>query len=225
MYVVIAGGGLMGGTLARRLLENRHDVVVIEQDKAVCERIAARSGAVALNAQATDFEILEEAGLAKADVAVATLPYDAGNLAFALLAREFKVPRIIARMRSPRYEAAYKLAGVTRTIDVGGLFVRDILIEIEHATLRQVATLGGGKGCIVSAIVPQGACVGGKTVKEIAQDKGFPGECLITGIYREGGDEFIIPRGGIEVREGDHVFLAAHTDDVRKAASYLARTR
>ena len=117
MYVVIAGGGMMGSTLGRRLLADRHDVVVIEQDKAVCEKIAARSGAVALHGQATDIDILEEAGLRKADVAVAALPIDAANLAFCLLAREFDVPRIVARMRSPRYETAYKLAGVTRTID------------------------------------------------------------------------------------------------------------
>lgn len=224
MYIVIAGGGTIGSTLARRLLENRHDVVVIEQDKAVCEQIAARSGAVAVHGTATDIEVLKQAGIRKADVAVAALPFDAANLAFALLAREFEVPRIVARMRSPRYETAYKLAGVTRTIDVGGLFVRDILIEIEHPTLRQVATFGGGKGCIVSAVVPERSVVDGKTVMEIAQHKSFPAECIITGIFREATDEFIIPRGGIGLKSGDHVFLAASADDVRKAAAFLQRT-
>lgn len=225
MYVVIAGGGLIGATLARRLIENRHDVVVIEQDKSVCEQIAARSGALAIHGTATDILILEEAGLRKADVAVATLPYDAGNLAFALLAREFEVPRILARMRSPRYKTAYKLAGVTRAIAIGDLFVRDFLFEIEQPDLRQVATFGGGKGCIVVAVVPEGSVVHGKTVMEIGRHEEFPDQCLITGIFRQEDDEFIIPRGGIEVRSGDNVFLTADADNIRKAAAYLQKTR
>ena len=223
MYVVIAGGGLMGGTLASRLLAHGHDVVVIEQEKSVCEEVASRSGAVAVHGAATDIEILEEAGLNKADVAVATLPYDAGNLAFALLAREFEVPRVVARMRSPRYKRAYELAGVTRTVNVGELFVRDIVFEIEEPTVRQVATFGGGKGCIVAVVVPEGARVDGQTVMEIARDREFPAECVITGIFREEADEFIIPRGGIGVKTGDHLFLAASLEDARRAAALLLK--
>jgi len=44
MYIVIAGAGLVGTGLARRLIESRHDVVVIDQDRAVCERIASGLG-------------------------------------------------------------------------------------------------------------------------------------------------------------------------------------
>ena len=223
MYVVIAGGGLMGGTLAKRLLQGKHDVVVIEQDRSACEKIAAQTGAVAVHGTATDIDVLEEAGLRKADVAVASLPYDAGNLAFSLLAREFEVPRVLARMRSPRYETAYKLAGVTRTIDVGSLFVRDILLEIEHPSVRQVATFGGGKALIVAVVVPEAAAVHGKIIKDIAQDQAFPSECLITGIFRDENDEFIIPSGGIELKTGDHVFLAACAADVHKAVAFLQK--
>ena len=224
MYVVIAGGGLVGGTLAVKLAENRHDVVVIERDKEVCENIAARTGALVINGLATHIEILDDAGMDKADVAVGTRPYDAGNLSFALLARDFKVPRIIARMRSPRYAAAYRLAGVTRALDIGSLFVNQFTLEIEQPDLRQVATFGGGKGSIVVAVVPDAAAVHGKSVMEIARHRDFPNECLITGIYREKTRTFIIPRGGIEVQSGDQLFLAADTGNVRKAAEFLQRT-
>jgi trk/ktr system potassium uptake protein len=224
MYIVIAGGGLMGGSLAMRLMANRHDVVIIERDKAICERLAARCGAVVLCGEATDFDVLEDAGVEKADVAVAALPFDAANLSFALLAREFKVPRIVARMRNQRYETAYKLAGVSRTIDTSGLFVRDVILEIEHPKLRHVATFGGGNGMIVASLIPDKALVHGKTVKDISHDKDFPPDCIITGIFREASDEFVIPRGDREVMSNDLVFLAAIADDVRKAAAFLQRT-
>jgi trk system potassium uptake protein TrkA len=223
MYVVIAGGGLMGGSLAQRLIENRHDVVIIEREQATADRVAARCGAVVLCGEATDLDLLEEAGMEKADVAVAALPFDAANLSFALLAREFEVPRIVARMRSPRYETAYHLAGVARTIDVGGLFVRDILLEIEHPKLRQVASFAGGKGSIVAVRVPERAAVGGKTLHDLSHDPAFPPQCIITGIFREETDEFVIPSGDRDIRANDLVFLAAYTNAVRKAAAFLQK--
>ena len=76
MYVVIAGGGLIGGSLARKLAANRHDVVVVERDKSVCEEIAARIGVLSINGPATSIEALEEAGIQKADVAIGALPRD-----------------------------------------------------------------------------------------------------------------------------------------------------
>ncbi|MFW5798691.1 MAG: NAD-binding protein, partial [Planctomycetota bacterium] len=48
MYVVIAGAGLVGGMVARKLLENKHDVVVVDADKAICDRLYAETGVVTI---------------------------------------------------------------------------------------------------------------------------------------------------------------------------------
>jgi len=225
MYIVIAGAGVVGGTLARTLTQNRHDVVVVEREREVCEQMSAQYDVLAIQGTATNIEVLEEAGMAKADVAVGALPRDADNLAFAILARNFEVPRIIARMRDPRYETAYKLAGVTRTIAVGDVFVSQLVLEIEHPTLRQVATFGRGKACIVVATIPEGGAVDGKSVSDVGQDKSFPQECVIAGIYREATEEFMIPRGKVELRAGDQVFLAAGMSSVRQGAEFLQRAK
>ena len=73
MYIVIAGAGLVGCGLAKALVASRHDVVVVDPDKSVCEWVASHLGALALNGSATNIEILEQAGIEKADVAVATM--------------------------------------------------------------------------------------------------------------------------------------------------------
>lgn len=225
MYVIIAGAGMVGGTLAGRLVENRHDVVVIEKEESVCEWVSARLGALAIHGIATDIEVLEEAGIDKADVAIGALPLDADNLAFSLLARDFEVPRVIVRMRNPRYAAAYKLAGVTRTLDIGDLFVKQLILEIEQPSLRQVATFGRGKASIVVAAIPDDAAVHGKAISEVGRSRHFPNDCVIAGIYREEQEQFIFPRGDIKLLCGDQVFLASSTDTVSDAASYLQKTR
>ncbi|MFO7899669.1 MAG: TrkA family potassium uptake protein [Planctomycetota bacterium] len=225
MYIVIAGGGAVGQSLTRILVAQRHDVVVVEKDRAVCETLSARTGALVRLGNATDIEVLEEAGMDHAEIAVAVMPSDADNLAFAVLARHFGVPRIMARMRDPKYEAAYESAGVTKVLHIVELFVNQLALEIEQPQLRQVASLGGGKASITIAVVPEKSVVHGKTIAEIAQDEAFPKACVIAGIYREESEEFIIPRGMREIRSGDKLFLAADTNNISRAANYLQKTK
>lgn len=225
MYVVIAGGGLLGRGLARRLVEGRHDVVVVERDRAICETISSKVGALAINGSATNIDILEDAGIRKAEVAVGALQMDADNLAFGVLARNFKVPRVITRMRNPQYESAYKLAGISHTLNVSEMFVNRILLEIEQPAVRQVASFGKGGASIVVIPIPPNARVHGKTVEEIARDKEFPSECVLAGIFRPEEGEFVFPRGAAEIRSGDQVFLASRTDIVRKAVKFLRTSK
>jgi trk system potassium uptake protein TrkA len=225
MYVVIAGAGLVGSSLAGRLADAHHDVVVIDIDKLVCEQLASSIGALVVNGRATDIDVLEQAGMAKADVAVSTMRSDADNLAFALMAKSFDVPRVIARMRDPRYESAYKKAGVTATSHIVDVFVNQLMLEIDEPHLRQIAVFGAGRAAIVVDTIPSGAAVSGKTVSEIGGDRAFPSECVITGIYRREEAELVIPRGDAQVREGDRVFLVASRSNLKKASKFLHRKR
>lgn len=223
MYIVIAGAGLVGSGVARELCEARHDVVVVDLDKDVCEGLAARGGALVLHGSAMSIDVLEQAGIDKADVAVGIMQADADNLAFALLAKSFGVPNVVARMKDPRYEAAYKEAGVTTTIHIVDVFVNRLLLQIDQPHLREVATFGGGKASIVVDTVPQRAQVSGQTVSQIAADADFPAECVITGIFRPESHEFIIPRGQAQIVSDDRVFLVAERTNLRKASKFLHR--
>jgi len=178
---------------------------------------------MAFEGSATNIDVLEQAGMSKADVAVATMRIDADNLAFSLLAKSFNVTRVIARMRNPRYASAYEQAGVAATVNVANVFVNQIMLEIEEPGLRQVATFGGGKASIVVDTVPQGAQVAGRSISDIAADEGFPKECIITGIYRPATHKFIIPRGSAELLAGDRVFLVAERANLRRASKHLHR--
>ena len=219
MYVVIAGAGLIGRGLARRLVENKHDVVVIDIDEGVCNRVYQEYGAVSVNGDATNVDILEESGIEKADVAVALMRRDADNLSFCLLADNFGVSRVFTRMRNSKYEDAYRAAGVTKIINIVDLYLDQFTLEIEQPKLQRAATFGGGKASIVIITIPDDSKGSDKTIAEITQDKKFPEDCVIAGIYRE--DEFIIPRGNRTIKSGDRVFLAAALEDIKRAAEYL----
>ena len=203
------------------LAENRHDVVVIDISREICDELAARYGLVAVHGSATDIGVLEDADIKKADVAIALMRNDADNIAFALLSRHFEVPRIVVRMSDSRYRTAYEKAGATYVVNPADIFIDNMILDIEQPSFVRVATLGGGKASVIILKIPKDSKGDGKTIAEITREEEFPKDCVVAGIYRTDTNEFIIPRGDRKVKTGDSIFLVADAKDIRKAANYL----
>lgn len=224
MYVIVAGAGLIGYEITKKLVEKNHDVVVIDKDPEVCESIYAETGAVAINRNATEIDVLEKAGAEKADVLLCLMRTAADNIACALLAKSLNIPRIIARLREPRYEEAYKTAGVTVIVRMADLLVNQVLMEVEQPEVRKIMTLGGGKAEIYVIRIPEKAKSIGMQIKEIAQSRKFPDDCVFMGIYREKDGDFLIPRGEHVLNTGDTLFLISRSEYIDQAADFLTRT-
>ncbi len=133
MYIVIGGGGVAGSTLAKALVDLKHDVVVIEPDKDSCEALYAETGAVTINGSATEMRTLREAGMDRADAAVACMYRDSDNMSFSLLARSLGVPHIIAKMRDPNYRVAFEAAGVNYICDIIAMLKTEVLADLHQA--------------------------------------------------------------------------------------------
>jgi len=221
MYIIIAGAGMVGGELARRLVEHKHDVVIIDQDREVCDRLYAEIGVIAVNGNGTRIEILREADIGKADVVIAAMSGDVENLACAVLAKSLGVSQIIVRMRDPAYEDAYKIAGVTSIVHVIDLMINEMILEIEQPEVRSITTIGGGRADIFMVIIPPGAKVVGKTIEDITKDPKFPPQCVFIAVYNQEKEEFAIPRGAQVINEGDEVFLISTAEDIKEAADFL----
>ena len=221
MYIIIAGIGLVGGELARRLVENKHDVVALDIDKAICDKLYSDLGVITMNGNIADVEDLKEAGVAKADVLVAATGSDADNLAGAILAKSFGVSQIIVRMRNPAYEKAYNLAGVTSITRTTDLMVNQMMVEIEKPRVRKVMTIAGGKADIYSVIIPEKARVAGLTVEHIAGSPRFPPECLFIAVFDRRTKELSIPRGKQVINANDELLLISPAEDIKKVTDFL----
>ena len=221
MRIVVAGAGLAGRRLIAELAASRHDVIAIDLNRDICELVSSKLGAVALCGNATDISVLEEAEIGQADVAVALMRQSADNLAFSLLAKGSGVKRIIARMPNPKYRQAYEQAGVTSIIDVAGLFLDQLLLEIEHPQVHQLATFASGKGVIVSLKVPSSSRAAGKTIQEIATDRRFPEECVIAGLIRSEGNRLVVPSGLERLLTEDQLVLCGTVQAIAEAAGYF----
>ncbi len=223
MYVIVAGAGLIGHEITVMLIGNKHDVVVIDSDREVCDKVHAETGAMAINGNATDIRVLTDAGASRADVIICVMHSDADNIACALLARSLGVPRIVARLRDPRYEQAYKLAGVTSIVRMADLILNRIIMEVEQPRVRKIMVLGGGKAQLYAVKIPGNARSIGMSIRDITRGKKFPQECVFTGVYREEKGEFLFPRGDYVIQGEDTVSLVSTSQYIKPATDFLTR--
>jgi len=221
MYVIIAGGGIAGSTLAAELVARDHDVVVIDMSPQACEALYARTGAVTICGPATEVTTLEEAGIDRADMVIGALYRDADNLTFALLAHSRGVGQIVAKMRDPAYEEVYRVAGVTTVCDMIGMLRRRVLTAIEAPGMHILAPLEAGQAHLVMFDIPESWPTDGVTVAELAREGVFATGCVLTGILSEREERIVLPRGNDVVRPGDRLFVVAHPEQARVIAHAL----
>ncbi len=221
MYIIVAGGGQIGSQLVKELVDNKHDVVVIEKDQIICDEIYVKTGAVVINGGITSISTLKEANIEKADVAVATADNDADNLSFALLCKTFNVPRIIARMRNPEYEKSYKVAGVNAVIRVTDLLVNRLMVAVEDPEVNRITTLGDGKADIFKLIIPQRAKILGKNIKDIVQLNPIFQEIVFIAIIDPITDEFIITKGNTTIKSGQEIIFLCSNMIISKIVNLL----
>ena len=104
MRVAIGGAGNVGRSIAAELIENGHEVLLIDKDPHAV-KAETLPEVEWLLADACELSSLEEAGLDTCDVAIAATGDDKVNLVMSLLAKtEFGVPRTVARVNHPKNE-------------------------------------------------------------------------------------------------------------------------
>ena len=224
MRIIVAGAGVTGYLLLKMLVAKKHDVVVIDVDREVCEEVYAETGAMTIHGSATDIRILKKAGMQNADVVLCLVRHDSDNIAISILAKSLGVKSIIALLRKPEYAPAYKSAGVTTIISLTDLLLHQLMMEIEQPNVKSIMPLGGGKAEIYAVEIPPGAKSIGMTVREITEQRGFPQECVFVGIYHEDSDIFCIPRGDHDLKEWDTIFLVSNSQYIKPATDFLTKS-
>lgn len=221
MQVLVAGGGHMGTQLVARLVAEGHDLVAIDVDRSVTERLFTEQGVVVHTGSATDITVLEQAGIKRMDAAVAMTGRDADNLAFCLLARHYGVPRVLARMLDPQYEVPYRLVGASKIHSEAAILVDSFLTSLEFPEITALMRIGKGDIAAFEVVVAPDSPLAGRSVADIVRDPGFPRRCVFIGVEGASG-EVEVPEGNTPIPGGASVILAAHRPDLPQLLQCLA---
>ena len=214
MYVVIAGGGKVGRAIAHDLIEEGHDVAIIEKVEHRCEQLLRDHDLLVIHGDACDVRYLEQARPERADVFAATTGDDDDNFVASQLAlTTFGVPRAIARVNTPRNEEIFERMGI-EAVSTTTLISRLIREEVTVGDLIHLTTLRGGKVNLVELDLPEDAPRRGRTVADLH----LPEQSVLVCIFR--GEDTLIPRGDTSLLPGDQIIAltSPELEDALRAA-------
>ena len=203
MYVVINGGGKVASYLARTLLENGHDVALIEKRADVVEKLALElpSNALMILGDGCDAGYQDDAGVARADVFVSVTGDDDDNLVACQLARvAFGVPRAVSRVNNPKNEHIFNALGI-EAISSTTIISRMIEEEATVGDIRTLATLRKGNMAIVEIELPVDRCV---VCNKPVSSLNLPPNCVLVAVVRE-NDDIDTVKGDTLMGPGDTV--------------------
>jgi len=169
MYIIIVGGGRLGYYLLKALLNEGHEVLVLEKDARICKTITDELGSVCYRGDGCEAATLAEVGTGRADMFVAVTGDDEDNLVACQIAKhKHNVPRTIARLRNPRNAALFKKLGVDVTISSTDLILEAIEREVPTHPLTHLLTIDEKGLVVVDVKISPGSTTVGKTVKELS---------------------------------------------------------
>jgi trk system potassium uptake protein len=204
MRVAIAGAGAVGRSIARELVENRHQVMLIERDLTHIDPTAVDE-AEWVHADACELQSLEDAGVETCDVVIAATGDDKVNLVVSLLAKtEFGVRRVVARVNDPRNEWLF---GENWGVDVSVSTPRLLAALVEEAVavgdLVRLMTLRQGQANLVEVTLPEDTHLAGRPVRDLK----LPADSALVTILR--GGRVIVPQADDALEPGDELLFVA----------------
>jgi trk system potassium uptake protein TrkA len=217
MRVAIAGAGAVGRSIARELIGNGHDVLLIDKNPGAIkpERVA---DAEWLLADSCELSSMEEAHLEHCDVVIAATGDDKVNLVTSLLAKtEFAVPRTVARVNHPNNEWLFTEAwGVD--VNVSTPRIMSALVEeaVTVGDLVRLFTFRKGNANLVEMTLPADSPFVGHPTGAIP----WPENCALVTILRDG--QVYVPDGEQPIESGDELLFVASADSEEELERMLA---
>jgi trk system potassium uptake protein TrkA len=226
MRVAIAGAGNVGRSIAQELVDNGHDVMLIEKQPKMLrpERVPAAEWILA---DACELATLQEADIAGCDVVVAATGDDKVNLVVSLLAKtEFAVPRVVARVNRAENEWLFtEQWGIDVAVSKPRLMAALVEEAVSVGDLVRIMTFRQAEANLVEITLPDSAPFVGHPVRDVP----LPPDSALVAILR--GKRVLVPTPDDPLEAGDElvfVCTAEVEDAVRSVilgADSVERTR
>ena len=215
MFLIIAGGGYIGYHLAEAELKKGNEVAIIEKNKDRVKWVCEHLGNLVVEGDANDPSTLEEAGITRAEVFIACLGKDEDNLIACQIARKkYRVPNIIAIVRSSSNREIFKSLGVDMTVCICDALVDKIQSFVKRMD-NLVNIVFDKENYVMAKVVlnSDSPMVGMPT-----EDVPLPDEVFIVAVFRDG--KFLHDLK-IPLQAEDIVFITAPSERMKKVRELL----
>jgi len=209
MYMILVGGGKVGYHLAKALLAEGHEVLIIERDRARIDFISSELGSICLLGDGCEASVQAEAGTSRADMLIAVTGDDEDNLVACQVAKyKFKVPRTIARSSNPRNETLFRMLGIDVTVSSTNVIMEHIQQEVPTHILTPLMNIHDHHMELVKIKIPADAESVGQKIKDL---KLPPDTILLLIIRREQKPQTATPETKIQI--GDEIIAVIKSEN------------
>ncbi len=202
--IVIAGGGNIGASLARKI-ENDYQVKIIEQNADRCNELANDLGrTIVLCGSASDQDILLEENIEATDVFFALTNDDEANIMASMLAKRLGARTVMTLINNPAYVDLVQGGVIDIAISPQQDTIGSLLTHVRRGDVVNVYSLRRGAAEAMEAIAhgdPRSSKVVGRTVEEV----NLPPGTTIGAIVRN--DEVLVAHDDVLIQNDDHVIL------------------
>jgi len=212
-YVMIAGGGNIGYSLAKQL-EDTYRVKIIERNPDRAEFLASNlDDAMVLQGDAADHDMLEEENVQDVDVFCALTNDDEANILSSMLAKSMGAHKTMSLINRKEYVNLVERDIIDIAISPQLITIGALLTHIRGADVVAVHSLRKGRAEALE-VIAHGENVVGKEIDALELPKGATIGCVVR------GQQTLMPHHDLVIEAEDHVIiLVVQKDQIEKVGN------
>ena len=211
MFTVIVGCSATGYHLAKRLLVEGNEIVIVEKSLPRCQMMWDEMGSVIIQGDGSDPADLRRAGAARADTVVAVTGRDETNLVVCQIAKHvFSISRTVAAIKDHKNQSIFRVLGVDAVVNVSDLILNSLERSVAGNNLIRLTSLRDPTKSLVSVIVPPGSQAVGKRISRVVNKQELK-ESSVSLVLR--GNAALHPTEELELEVDDEVIAIASADE------------
>ncbi len=217
MNIIIAGIGKIGFAVAGTLVKEGHDVTVIDKSAEIVTDVTNIYDVIGVCGNCADCEILEEAGIDKADLFICFTDSDEMNMLSCYIAKKMGAKHTVARIRNPEYNDRSlgfmrQQLNLSMSVNPELLVAQELYNILKLPSAFKVEYFARRSLEIIEIKLKSDSPLCGKKLSKLREKQNV--QFLIGAVLREG--RVIIPDGNFELSAGDIISVAATPADMQK---------
>lgn len=213
MRIVVTGIGKVGSTVAAYLSGESHEVVIVDQNPEVVERMTSHFDVLGVCGNGAALSVQKEAGIAKADLFISLTSSDEFNILSCIMAKKSGARHVIARVRNPDYYQQMMFLreqlGLSMAINPEMEAANAISRMLRFPSATKLELFAKGRLEMAEVTLPSDTFLDGLSLNRLGSSLGI--QVLICAVQR--GDSVTIPTGDFVLHAGDHISItASHSD-------------
>lgn len=215
MKIIILGAGKVGSYLTSDLADEGHDILVIDHNKQVLDKLLVSNDIMGIVGDGRDPEVLIDAGVGSCDLFIAISMSDDVNLISSTIAKKLGAKNIIIRLRDDRYlkqkEIIENITSASRIINPELIAAKDIQRTLKYSHALNVEGFFKDKALMMEILISEDSDLAGAKISEL---NAYSAEYhTLIGIVNNQG-KADIPHGSYVLEEGEKIYVIGAKEGV-----------